>query len=235
MSKRKTRNKATQPAPNKNHLELREIRPLTTNQKLAFDAYDSGSNLILHGYAGVGKSFLAMYLGLDDVINEKAYGKIVLIRSVVPSREMGFLPGSIKDKTRAYEDPYYEIVGDLFGRGDAYDMLKQKGIIQFTTTSFLRGTTFNDAIVIADEIQNMTFPELHTIMTRLGNNSKIIMCGDFRQTDFVHDRDKAGLQRFLNITRQMEAFTYVEFEKTDIVRSALVKAYIIAATETEYQ
>src|SRR5690606_6797494 len=120
----------------------------------------------------------------DDVINEKAYGKIVLVRSVVPSREMGFLPGSIKDKTRAYEDPYYEIVGDLFGRGDAYDILKQKGLIQFTTTSFLRGTTFNDAIVIADEIQNMTFPELHTIMTRLGNNSKIIMCGDFRQTDF---------------------------------------------------
>lgn len=233
MSKRRT--KQQESTATKNNIDLRRISPLTENQRYAFDAYDTGANLVLHGYAGVGKSFLAMYLALNDVLNERTYDKIVLIRSVVPTRDMGFLPGSIKEKTRAYEDPYYEIVSDLCGRGDAYDMLKNKGAIQFTTTSFLRGTTFNDSIVIFDECQNATFHELNTVMTRMGNNSKIIFCGDFRQTDLTHDRDKAGLQRFINITKQMQAFTYVEFEKTDIVRSSLVKAYIIAATEMEYQ
>lgn len=236
MTKRISKRKAKQENTNnvKNNLELRQIQPLTPNQKYTFESYDSGANLVLHGYAGVGKSFLALYLALNDVLNCRSYDKIVLVRSVVPTRDMGFLPGSIKEKSRVYEDPYYEIVSDLCARGDAYDILKQKGLIQFTTTSFLRGVTFNDAIVIFDECQNANFHELNTVMTRMGNNSKIIFCGDFRQTDLVHDRDKVGLQRFLNITKQMQAFSYIEFDKSDIVRSALVKAYIIASTEMEY-
>jgi phosphate starvation-inducible protein PhoH len=144
---------------------------------------------------------------------------------------MGFLPGSMKEKIRIYSEPYKEIVDELFGRGDGYQILEMKNMVQFTTTSFLRGLTFNNAIVIVDEIQNMTFPEIDTVMTRLGDNSRVIFSGDFRQTDLVHDRDKSGIHTFINITKRMTGFEYVEFEKHDIVRSGLVKDYIIKRTE----
>jgi phosphate starvation-inducible PhoH-like protein len=219
--------------PTVKSLELRQISPLTVNQELAFKSYWSGANQVLHGYAGTGKSFISAYLALDEVINERSYEQVMFLRSVVPSRDIGFLPGSIKDKIKVYEEPYYEIVNDLFGRGDAYDQLKHKGLIDFTTTSFLRGKTFRNSIIIVDEMQNMSFQELDTVMTRVGEGSKIIFCGDFRQTDFVREGDKTGILRFINITRQMHRFDYIEFEKADIVRSGLVKDYIIARTEME--
>lgn len=220
--------------PVKNHFELRKISPLTPNQDKTFTAYHQGYNLILHGYAGTGKSYISLYLALKEVLSGSAlYDKIVIIRSVVPSRDIGFLPGSIKDKIKVYEEPYKEICDNLFGRGDGYDILKMKGLIEFTTTSFLRGTTFNNAIVIVDELQNMTFPELDTVMTRMGDPSKVIFCGDFRQTDLTRESEKSGIQHFLNITKRMSRFEYVEFEKSDIVRSGLVKDYIIKRTEME--
>lgn len=234
MAKKAKSNTKNNQDPIKNHFELRRISPLTENQERTFNAYNNGYNLILHGYAGTGKSYISLYLALKEILSGSVlYDKIVIVRSVVPSRDIGFLPGSIKEKIRVYEEPYKEICDDLFGRGDGYDILKMKGLVEFTTTSFLRGTTFNNAIVIVDELQNMTFPELDTVMTRMGEHSKIVFCGDFRQTDLTHERDKSGIQHFLNITKKMSRFEYVEFEKQDIVRSGLVKDYIIKRTEME--
>lgn len=231
MSKKKarhTQNQQSQMQP----FELRHVSPLTPNQEKTFAAYRQGYNLICHGYAGTGKSYVSLYLALDELLSGRSsYDKIVIVRSVVPSRDVGFLPGSIKDKIRVYEEPYKEIVDDLFGRGDGYDILKMKNMIQFTTSSFLRGLTFNNAIVIVDEIQNFTFPEIDTVITRMGDNSRAIFCGDFRQTDLVNDRDKSGIHKFINITRKMSGFAYIEYEKHDIVRSGLVKEYIIKRTE----
>ena len=147
----------------KNHFELRHIQPLTVNQERVFDAYYAGQNLMLHGYAGTGKTFLSSYLAIKDVLTSDIYKKVVIIRSVVPSRDMGFLPGTEKQKAEVYEQPYQEICDDLFGRGDGYKILKIKGLVEFTTTSFLRGTTFNDSIIIVDECNNMSFQEIDTV------------------------------------------------------------------------
>lgn len=224
-------NKNNNPQQN-NHFELRSIKPLTTNQQITFEAYRNGYNLMLHGYAGTGKTFCAMYLALEELLTGRSnYDKIVLIRSVVPSRDIGFLPGSIKDKIAVYEEPYKEICDDLFGRGDGFNILKLKGLIQFTTTSFLRGMTFNNAIVIVDETNNMTFQEIDTVMTRLGNESRVIFCGDYRQTDLTKPHERTGIREFMAITKRINTFRHVEFEKEDIVRSGIVRDYIINKTE----
>ena len=215
----------------KNHFELRHIQPLTVNQERVFDAYNSGANLMLHGYAGTGKTFLSTYLALKEVLENDIYKKVVIIRSVVPSRDMGFLPGTEKQKAEVYEQPYQEICDDLFGRGDGYRILKLKGLVEFTTTSFLRGTTFNDSIIIVDECENMTFSEIDTVMTRIGNNSKIIFSGDYRQTDLHKPHDKSGIKELMAVTRRMDSFDHIEFGIEDIVRSGVVKEYIIQKTE----
>lgn len=230
--KPKVNHNNTQEMMAKNRFELKHISPLTPNQQKTFSSYENGLNLMLHGFAGTGKSYISLYLALDEILNGSTlYDKVIIVRSVVPSRDVGFLPGSIKEKIKVYEEPYREICADLFGRGDAYEILKLRNAIEFTTTSFLRGVTFNNAIVIVDELQNMTFGELDTVMTRMGDQSKIIFCGDFRQTDLVRDSEKSGLQHFINITKRMSRFDYIEFEKNDIVRSGLVKDYIIKRTE----
>jgi phosphate starvation-inducible protein PhoH len=214
------------------HFALRTIKPLTVNQEKTFEAYRAGYNLMIHGFAGTGKTFCALYLALEEVLTgNSTYDKIIIIRSVVSSRDMGFLPGSIKDKTAIYEDPYKEICDDLFGRGDGYGILKMKKIIEFTTTSFLRGLTFNNAIIIVDETNNMILSELDTVMTRMGNNSRIIFCGDYRQTDLNKPHERTGINIFMNITKRINSFVHIEFEKEEIVRSGVVRDYIIQKTE----
>lgn len=212
-----------------NHFELKRVDPLTDNQRRTFEAYEQGENLLIHGYAGTGKTYVPIYLALRDVLGRSSYRQLLIVRSTVPSRDMGFLPGNSKEKAREYEKPYVEICNDLFGRGEGYDILKQKRIVYFSTTSFLRGTTFEDSIVIVDEIQNMTFQELDTVMTRIGSNTKVIFCGDFRQTDL--ERGKEGLQKFMSILKRLEQFTCIEYGIEDIVRSGIVKDYIIARTD----
>jgi phosphate starvation-inducible protein PhoH len=150
------------------------------------------------------------------------------MRSVVPTRDIGFLPGNAKEKSKVYEGPYYAICNELFGRGDAYDILKNKNTIEFMTTSFIRGITLNNAIVIVDEVNNMTFHELDSIITRLGKNCRIMFCGDFRQSDLPKQAERNGLLDFMDILERMKSFTHVEFQQEDIVRSGLVKQYIIA-------
>lgn len=219
-------------SPTSNHFELRKITPLTPNQASCFDAYDLNKNLMLHGYAGTGKTFISLYLALNEVLtNSSVYDKVVIIRSVVQSRDMGFLPGGAKDKAKEFEEPYREIADDLFGRGDGYEILKMKHLVEFTTTSFLRGRTFNNCIVIVDETNNMTFQELDTIMTRIGTNSRIIFCGDYRQTDLNKPHDKTGIKELMRITKQINSFVNIEFTQQDIVRSGLVREYIIQKTE----
>jgi len=209
---------------------LSKISPLTSTQSEVFDAYKDNQNLMLHGVAGTGKTFLSLYLALNDVVqgvDQKK--KVIIVRSVVPTRDMGFLPGNQKEKARAYESPYYSICNELFGRGDAYETLKSKGIIDFITTSFVRGITLDNCIVIVDEAQNMAAMELHSVMTRIGQNCKVIFCGDTRQDDLTSERKKeeSGLSQFMRILKRMNSFDLIEFGEEDIVRSDLVKEYII--------
>ena len=211
------------------NFNLKHFDPLTLNQKHTFHSFGQDKNLMLHGIAGTGKSFMAMYLSLKQILNDpdSIYKKIVIVRTVVPTRDMGFLPGNTKEKTKVYEAPYYAICSELFGRGDAYEYLKNKNLIEFISTSFIRGITLNDCIVIVDEMQNATLHELDSVITRIGHNCKVIFCGDFRQSDFTREHEKSGLTDFMRIVKSMKSFDLIEFNSSDIVRSALVKEYII--------
>lgn len=210
------------------HYKLNEM------QDDVMDAYFDGNNLCLHGLAGTGKTWLSMYLALNDVMDNDQYDKLYIVRSIVPTREVGFLPGSLKDKIKIYEDPYKTICNELFGRGDAYDILKTKNYVEFLSTSYLRGVTLNNCVVIVDEINNMTFHELDSIITRMGNNTRIIFCGDYRQSDLSYDKDKEGLQKFLKVINSINSFSYFEFGVEHIVRSKLVRDYIIAKSKMGY-
>jgi phosphate starvation-inducible protein PhoH len=211
------------------NFNLKHFDPLTQNQRHTFQSFDQDKNLMLHGIAGTGKSFMAMYLSLRQILNDPdcPYKKIVIVRTVVPTRDMGFLPGNSKEKTKVYEAPYYAICSELFGRGDAYDYLKNKNLVEFISTSFIRGITLNNCIVIVDEMQNATLHELDSVITRIGHNCKVIFCGDFRQSDFTREHEKSGLTDFMRVVKSMRSFDLIEFNAADIVRSALVKEYII--------
>ena len=213
-------------------IRLENIEPITNAQTRAFQAFNSDKNILLHGVAGTGKTFVSLFLALRDILEQyDDKTTIHLIRSVVPTRDMGFLPGNQKEKSKVYEAPYYSVCSELFNRGDAYDILKQKGTIQFNTTSFIRGLTLNDSIVIVDECQNIPWHELDSVITRLGDNTRVIFCGDFRQSDFRWDNEKEGLHDFMKVIKRMKSFDFIEFEKDDIVRSDLVKEYIISKLE----
>ena len=219
-------NKPTFNSPNFN---LKRVHPLTENQRKTFDAFQDGKHLMLHGMAGTGKTFLSMYLAINDLMSGTSdQDKIYVVRSVVPTRDMGFLPGSQKEKMKVYEAPYYAICNELFERGDAYDILKQKNAVEFMSTSFVRGTTLNNCYVIVDEINNMTFHELDSVITRIGKNCRVIFCGDFRQSDLTREQERNGLKEFMKVIDRLSDFEYIDFLEADIVRSKLVKEYIIA-------
>jgi phosphate starvation-inducible protein PhoH len=227
--KRQRQNLKPEENPNPRlNFKLKNIEPLTDNQKLTFEHYHNGKNLLLHGIAGTGKSFLSIYLSLQTILTDASrYKKLVIVRSVVPTRDMGFLPGNNKEKAKVYEAPYQAIFTELFDRGDAYDYLKNKNVVDFISTSFIRGITINDSIIVVDEIANMTLHELDSVITRVGKNCKIIFCGDFRQSDFTKENEKNGLIGFMRIIERMKSFAFVDFTEQDIVRSSMVKEYII--------
>ena len=205
------------------NLDLQEIEPLTKNQVIAFE---SSKNLMLHGVAGTGKTFISSYLAFDDM-SKGLYEKLVIIRSAVPTRDIGFLPGNEKEKASVYEEPYKDICIELFQRGDAYEILKTKGLVHFMTTSFIRGVTLRNAVILIDECQNMSFHELDSIITRIGQGCRVLFCGDFRQSDL----QKNGLKDFVRILKAMEQFDFIDFDIKDIVRSDFVKQYITAKTD----
>lgn len=210
---------------------MRQISPLTVSQSDLFKSYKQGKNLAAIGTAGTGKTMCGLYLAMSDVMTKQEYEKIVIIRSAVQTREQGFMPGSQAEKAAVYEAPYQDIANDLFGRKDAYQILKQKGMIEFMTSSFVRGLTFDNAVILVDECQSMTYHELDTIITRVGESSRIIFCGDTRQDDLAINRNRAdvsGLGDFMQVLRDIPSFQTINFTVDDIVRSGLVKEYIIA-------
>lgn len=217
---------------------LVDIEPLTESQKAFFRSYQTGQNLVAYGCAGTGKTFIAMYNALADVLNESTpYEKIYVVRSLVATREIGFLPGDHEDKSALYQIPYKNMVKYMFEMpSDAefemlYGNLKAQETIRFWSTSFIRGTTLDNAIIIVDEFQNLNFHELDSIITRVGENSKIIFCGDATQSDLVKTNERNGIIDFMNILRKMRSFDLVEFGVDDIVRSGIVKEYIVAKME----
>lgn len=228
--KRKGNTKGSNRQKNAFGMELSLIKPMTYAQRQVFEAFD-GNDLLLHGYPGTGKTFLALYLALREVIEQETYRKVVIFRSCVQTRDMGFMPGTEDEKMAGFEKPYREAVNEMFGRGDAYQILKTRGVIDFESTSFSRGITLNDSVIIADEIGNMSFAELDMIATRKGDSAKLIFSGDYRQSD-LKKADKEGLRDFIRILDAMgKRFEHIEFQAADIVRSEFVKAYIIAKIE----
>lgn len=209
-------------------LQLKEIHPLTENQGLVFKHYFEDKNIVCSGSAGTGKTFLLLYLCLQDLMYSNDYDKIIVTRSAVPTRAQGFLPGDEREKMVVYEQPYRNICNELFGRGDSYEILKKKELIDFQSTSYMRGTTFDNCLIIVEEMQDMTLHEISTIITRCGKNTKIFFSGDFRQTDLDNRREISGFSDFIKIVKMMYSFEIVDFNLDDIVRSGLVKEFLIA-------
>ena len=215
------------PSLRRHHMQ--DISPLTKTQRLFIAHYtDQTEALIVDGPPGTGKTFLALYQALDEVLANKHTRRIVLVRSVVPSRSMGFLPGTEEDKMRVYTTPYRDMCAKLFLRNDAYEQLEAQGDIEFMSTSYLRGCTWDDVIVIVDECQNMSGMELHTVMTRLGQRSRILFCGDEGQNDLTHGADRSGWPVFRAILASVPSVVCVTYKTDEIVRSPLVKAYLLA-------
>ena len=216
-----------------------DIKPLTKNQEKFFESYKKGKNIFSYGAAGTGKTFIALYLALKDVLNQMTpYEKVYIVRSLVSTREIGFLPGDHEDKSFLYQIPYKNMVKYMFEMSDdtefemLYGALKGQETIGFWSTSFIRGTTMDNAIILVDEMQNLNFHELDSIITRVGENTKIIFCGDAAQTDLVKTNEKNGVIDFMKILRIMPSVDIIEFGVEDIVRSGFVKEYLLAKLET---
>ena len=214
---------------------MTEVKPLTENQKVAFAQYGEGKNLLLHGAAGTGKTFITLYLALKEVLDENTpYDKIYIVRSLVHTREIGFLPGDHEDKSALYQIPYKNMVRYMFSMPDdnsfemLYDNLRAQETISFWSTSFIRGVTLDNAIVLVDEFSNLNFHELDSMITRIGEDSKVMFCGDITQSDLTRENDKSGINDFIRILEEMKEFACIEFDINDIVRSGLVKSYLLS-------
>lgn len=212
--------------------DLKHIQALTPTQHDMLHDYMEGNNLVAHGSAGTGKTFVALYLALNDMLShDSEIDKIIIIRSAVPTRDLGFTPGTLEEKAALYEAPYQDMFTDLLGRSSTYQDMKDARRVEFQTTSYIRGVTWDNAVVIVDECQSMTFHEINTVMTRLGKNSRIIMCGDLPQTDLRKKHEVTGMDVMLRITARMGHFSNIQFTHHDIVRSDFVKSWIIASEE----
>jgi phosphate starvation-inducible protein PhoH and related proteins len=210
------------------HMKPITIHPLTENQDKFFDNYSTGKSQVLLGSAGVGKTFIASYLALKEIEESNMYRKLIIVRSAVPTREQGFLKGDLGEKEDVYKIPYKKIVSDIYHRDDAWDILTKHDVVQFTSTSYLRGLTLDNSIVLMDEFQSATSHELATVLTRLGQDSKILFCGDYHQTDLTKASDIKGAHKFIHILENMpDYFDINRFTEEDIVRSGIVKDFII--------
>ena len=208
--------------------DLLEYDPITANQEKAYTAWDEDYHLVLAGSAGTGKTFMGMYLGLEYVLDPNTSAdKLVIVRSMVPTRDMGFLPGSKADKEDAFLSPYRAIAHELFGDTSSYNKGVSAKKIEFTSTSYIRGLTLDNCVVLVDEMQNLNFHELDSMITRVGRNSRVIFCGDYRQSDFQRADEKEGIIKFLTIVEHLQKFEVIHFGWEDIVRSDFVRDYIM--------
>jgi len=213
------------------NLTLRQLEPMTKNQGIFLHNYNNYTCSVLAGVAGTGKTLMAFYTALKDVYENRRRGprrKIVIVRSAVPSRDIGFLPGDEDEKMEIYERPYRDLATLLFNEPQAYDRLKEKGIVEFMSTSFLRGTTIDEGVIIIDEAQDMTFQEVDTVLTRTGINSKVIVIGDRNQNDLGY---KSGWDVLIGVLKRIEDTNIIWFNIDDIVRSDWIRGYIIAKEE----
>lgn len=210
--------------------DIKPVQALTQNQKNMFIQYYQGDQILAFGSAGTGKTFLACYLAANDVVDAtKSQVRIIIVRSAVQAREMGHMPGTEEEKSAYFERPYQDIFGDLMGRSSTYKDMKAAGVIEFTTTSFIRGVTWDDAIIIADEVQNFNADEINTLMTRVGRNSRVILCGDTKQNDLKKKaNDTSGMGQLLRVIPHMNCFSSIQFTRDDIVRSGFVRQWIEA-------
>jgi len=223
-----TRQRKAKNAFNDNNLEMKDVVPLTENQAKFFENYKTDKSQLLLGYSGTGKTFMAFQQAFQEIIKGSEYKRVVIVRSAVPTRDIGFLKGTEAEKGAVYELPYYKVCSELFGRDDAYAILSKHDGIRFMLTSFIRGLTIDNSIVIVDEFQNMTAHEADSVLTRIGHNSKIIICGDILQRDFTKHSEK-NIEKFLQVIEQLpDRFDFNYFNEDDIVRSGLVGDYIKA-------
>jgi len=216
--------------------DLKTFKPLTENQRLFFESYRVGEYfMMLSGSAGTGKSFIALYKSIEECMDKgNSFNQVLIVRSAVQTRDVGFLKGSLEEKVSIYEDPYIQICSTLFGKKDAYTRLKEQGYIDFTTTTAVRGMSFDNSIVIVDECQSMTFHELSSVITRIGHQSKIIFIGDTKQNDLIKkSTEVSGLPHFIKVADTMKEFCRIHFTPDDIVRSGLVKSWIMAEEKYE--
>jgi phosphate starvation-inducible PhoH-like protein len=247
-SKRKTRAERYELAVNTNNvvaitqgprkktwsvLDIKTIKPLTEAQRSLIESYHMDNHIVADGSAGTGKTFLALWLGLNTILSKDFQeDHIILVRSAVASRDIGFLPGTAEEKLEPFETPYKDIMHDLLGKSSSYDDLKEAGKVKFMPTSFVRGSTWDNAVIIIDEAQNLTLHEINSVITRLGTNSRIIVCGDYNQNDLIGKRgESSGFKDFLRVVSFMKEFDVITFTKNDIVRSPFVKSWICAMEE----
>ena len=212
------------------------VTPLTENQERIFKSWDEGKHLFIYGAAGTGKTFCALYKALYDTLKATPnYDSVYLVRSLVATREIGFLPGDHEDKSSLYQIPYKNMVKYMFEMGNdsdfevLYGALKAQESVKFWSTSFLRGVTLDNSVIIIDEMQNLNFHELDSIITRVGENTRIVFCGDTMQSDLIRDKEKNGIHDFMRILEMMpDDFDMIEMGIDDICRSGLVRNYLIA-------
>jgi len=216
---------------------LKKINPITDNQIRTFEAFNEDKHLMMHGCAGTGKTFIMLYLAMRAVLSRQVdQQKVYIVRSMLPTRDIGFLPGSQEEKTSVYTEPYYSLFDEMFPDVEnPYELAKYQDIVEFVPTSYIRGVTLRDAFIIVDECQNLNFHELDTIITRVGDNSRIFFCGDFMQTDLKNNAEQRGLIQFMDIIKNMKSFETIDFSEEDIVRSGLVKEYIISKNQKQYE
>ena len=230
--------KAVEEGPKRKHWtlhDLKQIKPMTNNQSLMFRDYDDGKHVIGYGSAGTGKTFLSVYLALCDLLDPTTkYEKIIIVRSAVPTRDMGFMPGSLEEKTALFELPYQDIFAELLGKGSSYQDMKDAGKVEFCTTSYVRGLTWDNAIIIMDEAQSATFHEINSVITRVGKNTRLMVAGDLAQNDLTKKGEISGMAKLIHVSLKMsKQFGVVAFTQEDIVRSPFVKAWIMACNAAD--
>lgn len=212
--------------------DLKLVKPLTPTQHDMFEDFFQGFHLVAHGSAGTGKTFLACYLALHELLNpDSEYDRIIIVRSAVPTRDVGFMPGTLAEKVALYELPYKDVFEDLLGKASTYQDMKDAGYVEFCTTSYVRGLTWDNCIVVMDETQSATFHEINSVVTRMGKNSRLIIAGDLPQSDLRKKGEESGMGDFIQIAHKMDQFSVIQFNHNDIVRSPFVKSWIIACNE----